>query len=235
MHPKLMARLLKFNKMKLIELWIDVKYGVIEWVLLKTKNLRLKYSKKLILTSHAYYDYEGHMTWDDVEVNDQWNFWLPLSFGIISKANWEFDNQVNRDCGLPEDPWQDVVKHENWWTYCFEDEFLNSNHYFWAARKHLKEKLGDDFNNKELELRLEIINQDYINADAIRQAEWIKEGKPKYKIEFGDKAKENLEGILGEDEANKLFDEQKERNRAIDEEKRNKKINEQDKRDKKEE
>lgn len=203
----------------------DIKYAVEEWVLKKTSSLRIKYSKKLIIGSHAYFDFTGtyEQCWDDVNVHDQWGFWLPLGFGICSRLVWESDNDFNKEYGYDEEPWLDVHKSKNYWTYYTKDTYLEAKHYFKFARKHLTYMLGDVFQKKELELRLHATDLDFIKEETIRQAEWIKSGKPKLKVEFCDQARENLKDILGEDEAKKLFEENDKRNKEIDEENERKK------------
>lgn len=218
--PKYIARLLKYDKMWLVCKWIDIKYGIYHWFLDKTTRWRFKHSKKLILNSDAYYAHNYEIGWDDVQINDQWGFWMPLCFTICSKKNWEFDNEMNKKCDIPEEPWRD--EHEcdckkkcGYTTYYFKEDYLNSNHYFMAARKELK-KLGEKAVGKELELRLFTQSQKDINKEMIQHAEWIKAGKPKFKVEFADQAKEGFEKMLGKEEAQKLFDEQAKKNKEID-------------------
>lgn len=203
--------------------WIEVKYAFLDWFYKKTAKLRMKYTKTLILKSLAYYDYNYQMTWDDVDVYDQWGMCFSLGFGIVSKKNWEFDNQINRDIGQPEEPWRDVVRcectdHKNcgWTSYYFKEDFLNSNHYFQAARKHLVTELGDLAKNKELELQLRIVSQQHINTDLLQQAEWVKGGKKPLKVELTDQAKEDFKKLLGDEDAQSLFDEIQEKNKEID-------------------
>lgn len=205
-------------------IWIDVRYSVEEWVLLRTWKFRAKHSKRLQLSSLAYYN-EGKMSWDDVEVADQWGLWLPIGFGLVSKANWDFDQHINRDIGQPEDEWKDFVDGD-WPTYYYKDDFLNSNHYFDAARKHFKRKLSDVAYNKDITLRLCVVSQESIDEETKRWMDWVADGSKPFKIQFTDKAKDDLSGILGEDEAKDLFNEIDEKNKRIENTEQNNDIDE---------
>jgi hypothetical protein len=231
---KIMA---KYNRLWFQLLWIEIKYFFIEHFLRLTWRLRLKYTKHLILDSHAYHDHTGEYTisWDDVDVKDQWGMYLPFAFGIVSKANYDFDQKINRDIGEPEDPWKEVVHHPcekhmkdkqecpldcGWTTYYFEDEYLNSKHYFTGARKHLNKVLGDKIKDKDFHLHLTAVSQQFLLDEAVRVAEWVKDGKKPFKIEFSDQAKEDFKKLLGEEDATEFFKEQEERNKDIDDGKR---------------
>lgn len=227
MNPKLKRELLKSVKktalskwydvtLKASLLWIDVKYGFLNWFFLKTWKFRLKHSKFVILSSMAYHTPTG--TWDDVDVADQWGNWLPLGFGICSRLNWEFDNEINVKIGEPEEPWQDVSGDEDWKTYWFRDDYLDSKHYIAAARRHLKEKIGDAIYGKDFELRLKMMSQKWIDDETKQWAEWVANGSKPYKVEFAEGAKDNLKEIIGEDGANELFKDIEERNKQIDDE-----------------
>ena len=91
--PTYERHLLRMSKLWLREKYIDIKYGIEEWILKKTTPYRLKKSKKIILTSIAYRNAE--MTWDDVDVQDEKGRWLTSSsFGVCSKKSWEFDQDM---------------------------------------------------------------------------------------------------------------------------------------------
>jgi hypothetical protein len=204
-------------KLKLALAWIDVRYSVEEWVLLRTWKWRFKRTKFIKLSSMAYHS--DKMGWDDVDVSDQWGHWLPLGFGICSQSNFDFDNKVNRDIGQPEELWQDVSGGDDWKTYWYHDEYLDSRHYFHAARKHLKDKLGADFYEKEIELRLFVQSQKSMDDETKQYLEWVANGSKPLKVEFTDKAKEDMKKLFGEEEAKDLFDKTDERNKEIDEDK----------------
>lgn len=191
--------------------WIDIRYGIEEWLLLKTWKFRLKHTKVLKLSSMAYNT--ATTTWDDVDVADQWGLWLPLGFGICSRLNWEFDNDVNRNIGQPEEPWRDVDGNDDWKTYYVKDEFLVSNHYIDSARRHLKDKLGDDIYEKDFELTLKLMSQKWIDDD---QKMWEEmRGKP-LKVAFTDQAKEDIKEMVGEEGAAEIFKDIEDRNKDID-------------------
>ncbi len=200
--------------------WIDFGGAISQWFLLKTANWRIKRSKKLILSGSAYFDWTGDydQSWEDVDVYDERGRWLPLGFGICSYISWKADNDMNKQIGEPEEPWKDVIDSGNWTTYYTKDVYLEAKHYFIFARKHLKKMLGKELYNKELELKLKVVNQKFLDETLIKQAEWIKEGKPEFKVEFTDRAKKDFKKLLGEEEAQTLFDEQSEKNKKIDEE-----------------
>jgi hypothetical protein len=145
---------------------------------------------------------------------------LPIGFGIVSKANWDFDQQINRDIGEPEQPWEDFIDGD-WPTYYYKDEFLNSNHYFDAARKHFKKKLGDDAYDKEISLHLKVVPQKCIDDETKRWMDWVADGSPKMKIEFAEGAKDSFKDIFGEAAAEDIFRETDERNKQIDNTKQN--------------
>lgn len=204
--------------------WIDIKYGFLEWFCKKTAKLRMKYTKFLLLKSNAYFNNDFQMTWDDVEVYDQWGLWFPLGFGIVSKKNFDWDNEFNEKYGYPLEKWKDEVHctcedHKNcgWTTYYFKDEFLDAKHYLIAGRKHINREVGDLAVDKDLKVELIVLSQKQLNDDLIQQAEWIKGGKKPFKIEFSDRAKEDFKKILGEEDAQELFDEHEKRNKEIDE------------------
>lgn len=195
-------------------LWIDIRYGVEEWFCLKTWKWRLKHTKRICLYSMAYYRPVGS-GWDDVEVEDQWGLWLPIGFGLVSKANWDFDQKINRDIGQPEDEWKDFVDG-GWPTYYYKDEFLTADHYFDAARKHLKHKTGDQAYDKDIELKLRVQSQKSLDDETKQWIDWVADGSKPMKVEFTDKAKEDMKELLGEDDAKKLFDDVEKRNKEID-------------------
>jgi hypothetical protein len=197
-------------------LWIDIRFGVEEWVLLKTAAWRFKHSKRLKLSSMAYHS--DKMGWDDVDVSDQWGYWLPCGFGLVAKSNWDFDQQINRDIGEPEQEWKDFVDGD-WPTYYYKDEFLNAQYYIHAARKHFRYKFGDQAYDKEIELTLFVQSQKSLDDDMKQYLDWIASGSPKFKVEFSDQAKEDMRRILGEEEANRLFKENDESNQGSDDQK----------------
>lgn len=207
----------KFFGLDIRLIWIDIRYGVEEWVLLKTWRFRLKHSKRLQLSSMAYHG--AQMGWDDVDVADQWGRWLPLGFGICSQKNWEFDNEVNKRIGEPEEPWQEVSGGDNWKTYWFHEDYLDSRHYFNAARRHLKDKLSDAFYDKELELRIFVQSQKSLDEETKQYLEWVGNGSKPLKVEFTDNAKDDMKKILGDDGADQLFKDIDERNKDIDDKK----------------
>lgn len=194
--------------------WIEVRYGVEQWVLTKTWKFRAKHTKRFRLFSMAYN--QPQSSWDDVEVADQWGLWLPCGFGIVSKANFDFDQMINRDIGQPEDEWKDFVDGD-WPTYYYKDEFLNHNHYFDAARKNLKAKLGASMYDKEIEVRLFVQSQKSLDDDLIQQAEWVAGGSKPFKISFADGAKEDFKELFGEEAANEIIEDAEKRNKEIDE------------------
>lgn len=209
--------ILQATRSKLSLLWIDIKYGILDWILKKTWRVRLKHSKRVKLSSMAYHS--DTMTWDDVNVADQWGHWLPLGYGICSFKLWEFDNKINKDIGEPEEPWQDVVESEDWITYYYRDDYLDSKHYFHSARKHLLKKLGKDFYDKEIELKLFVQSQKSLDDDTKQYLEWIANGSKPFKVELTDHAKEDVKRLFGEDEANDFLKRVDERNKDIDDKK----------------
>lgn len=223
MSPKLRRIFSQYNisswknfslKHTLALLWIDIRFSVEEWVLLKTWKFRAKHSKYLGIYSLAYYQ-ESKLAWDDVEVTDQWGLWLPIGFGLVSKANWDFDQQINRDIGQPEEEWKDFVDGD-WPTYFYKDEYLNSDHYFNAARKNFKHKLGDLAYGKEIELRLKVLSQESMDEETKRWMDWVADGSKPFKIHFTETAKDDLSNIMGESEAKDLFKKLEEENKRID-------------------
>ncbi|MEE9214689.1 MAG: hypothetical protein V3U54_07820 [Thermodesulfobacteriota bacterium] len=199
--------------------WIDIRFGIEEWILKKTATWRIKKSKFLILEGEHYLnDHRGDYksNWEDVTVLDQWGFWVPYGFGICSKDAWEEENKFNRELGHPEEPWQDVAGDESWLTYYTKDQYLEAKHYFELGRKHLKKKLGKELYKKDLHLKLKAVCQEFLDEEMMREAEWIKAGKPPFKINFTDRAKDDFKGILGEEGAKELFDEHEKRNKEID-------------------
>jgi len=223
MSPKLKRIFSKYNistwktfsfRHTLALIWIDVRYDIEEFILKKTWKFRVKHSKKLRLSSLAYYN-EGQMAWDDVEVADQWGLWLPIGFGLVSKANWDFDQQINRDIGEPEQEWQDFIDGD-WPTYYYKEDYLNSNHYFDAARKHFQRKLGDLAYNKDIELRLIVVSKESQDEETKRWMNWVADGSKPMKVQFTDKAKDDFREILGEDSAEQLFKETEDINNRID-------------------
>lgn len=196
--------------------WIDVRYGAETWFCLKTWKWRFKHTKRLHLYSMAYN--HPQMGWDDVEVKDQWGLWLPIGFGIISQANWDFDQKINADIGAPSDTWTDFVDGD-WPTYYYRDEFLTNNHYFDAARKNIKRRMGDDGYKKEFELRLLIQSQESLDEETKRWVDWVADGSKPLKVEFSKGAEESLKDLFGEDEAKQIIEDVEKRNKDIDDKK----------------
>jgi len=202
--------------------WVYIRYGIEEWILKKTAKLRIKWSKKLIIEGEHYLEADGKQCWEDVSVYDQWGLWVPYGFGIQSYACWEADDKFNKEHEFPEEPWEEVQGGEDWKTYNTKEQYLETRHFFQFARKHLKQELGDLIYDKTLELHLRAVDQKFIDEQMIKQAEWIKAGKPPYKIEFAGSSKEDFKKILGEEGAQELFDEHEKRNKEIDAEKQRK-------------
>lgn len=184
--------------------WFDIRWFVKVRLLKHTAALRLRLSKRLIISSEHLFD--KIFTWDDVEVLDAWGFWLPLGFGLCSRLTWEEDNKLNRELGYPEEPWQDSKGDESWRTYFYKDDYLNQAHYFDAARKHLAKKLGSKMYDKLLEFRLTAVSQKDLDEEQKRYLEWVQGGMQPYKIAFADQAKDDLKDLLGEEDAQGLID-----------------------------
>ena len=200
-------------------LWIDISCGIEEWLLKLTANFRLKHTKKLILKDHAYFDWTGeYQTIDmDVDIYDQWGFWLPYGFELVSKKAWELENDMNRKLGHPEEPWRDVDDRSKDWTYYYtKNDYITIKDVFQLSRKYLKKVLGDKYHDKDLEVCFLATSQKWMDEQLLEEAEWVKAGKPKRKVEFTDKAKEGFKDIMGDEKASKMFEEHEKKNLEID-------------------
>lgn len=186
-------------------LWIDVRYGIEEWVLLKTARLRAKYSKTIIIHPDGYLEADRPEMGDDYTIMDQWGFWLPLGFMISTKKSFEEDQKWNREHGYPEEPYVEY-QEADWPCYYLDKDVVTEYDVVECLRKHMKLRLGDKYYDKDYQYRSSHLSQKWIDEEKKRIAEWEAGGRKPYKVVFSDGAKEDFEEILGEDEAKKLFD-----------------------------
>jgi len=185
-------------------LWFEIKWDVIETTLKKTANWRIKHSKKLILKSEHLYTKPS--MWDDVEVCDQWGFWVPFGFGICSYGMWEEDDKFNAENNWERTPFQEMIEGDGWDTYYSKEKFLSMDFYFEAARKHLAKRMGTVAYTKELELQQVAASKEWLDKEQQQYLEWVQGGMKPYDIHFTEHCKEDLKGILGEEDATKLIE-----------------------------
>jgi hypothetical protein len=207
MRPTLKGKLLKAicsNGWHLGLWWIDIKYAILEWVLLKTYRLRFKLSKRIVLTSHAYWDGRP-VTCEDVEIEDQWGFWLPLGFMLQAQSAFDEENRWNDEHGYGLEPWADYVEG-GWPIHRVRADELLPKHFFEEGKKHMKLRMGDLYYDKDFEYRVTSVSDKWLDDEKKRWAEWEAAGRPPFKIAFAEGAKEDFKEILGEDDAQKFFE-----------------------------
>lgn len=196
---------LRSNGWSLTLWWIDIKYAILERVLLATAKLRFKYSKKIILTSHTYWDGRP-LSCEDVEIEDQWGFWLPLGFMLQTKKAWDEEVQWEKDHGFYDGREYSEYQEGGWPIRRVDAPELLPKHFFEEGKKHMKLRMGDLYYDKDFEYRVVSVSDKWADEEKKRWAEWEAAGRPPFKISFADGAKEDFKEILGEDEAQKLFD-----------------------------
>lgn len=183
----------------------DIEMAVGHWILLRTATLRMRLSDRVIV--HSNHLHTSQSAWDDLYVHDRWNLWLPLNFTINSRKAWEYDNEVNREVGEPENEWKDVSFcdcNENkescgYPSYYFKDDYLTLDNYADAIRKHLRHKGGARGDGKGIELRVSVYNQKSLDDDNKRYIDWVAKGSPPFKIEMTPLVEDKLKEIAAED------------------------------------
>lgn len=186
-------------------LWIDIRYGIEEWVLLKTARLRVKYTKKIMIKPDGCME-EGRVdSGDDYTVMDQWGLWLPLGFMISLKKHHDEENVWNKENGYPEEPYEEY-READWPCYTLDKDVITEYDVVACLRRHMKLRLGDKYYTKTYEYHSVHLSQEWIDEEKKRMDEWIAGGRKPYKVVFADGAKEDMKDILGDDEAQKLFD-----------------------------
>lgn len=186
-------------------LWIDVRYGIEEWILLKTARLRAKYTKRIIIHPDGYLEETRPECGDDYTVMDQWGFWLPLGFMISRKKDFDQENVWNKEHGYPEEPYLEY-QEADWPVYRLDKEVITEYDVVSCLRKHMKLRLGEKYYEKDYQYRSSHLSQKWIDEEAARIAEWKAGGCKPYKVVFADGAKEDMKEILGDDKAQQLFD-----------------------------